>query len=665
MTVRWYSILFLMLVCSTVHAQGKLVLVGGGSEDQNSWSDEPYGWAVNQSQNKKVAVISYTEESNFIPDYFKGLGALEADNIKINSKALADQQIMYDSLMQYDVFFFKGGDQSYYYNYFKDTKTEAAIVDKFNAGGVMSGTSAGMAILSKVIYAAVGGSVYPDDVLQNFKDSDITLRNDFLPFLPGFIVDTHFTERGRIGRLLGFMANWFVTTGEKLTGIGVDDRTALCIDENNIAYVYGTGAVSFFNADQFAAYEITKVISDSVHVTQLLYGNSINLETLEIIDGPEDSLIPQLNAENGNYEVILSGSEGLSSNTAMLAYLIQDAGEPTDTVTVITEPGEAGSIIDHLRTLGAFVVVVEASATSNEDGNAETRNLIRKSKKVLFAENDDEKLFSFLEGGATGLLIKGHIRRNNMITAFVGEDSRYAGKVFPKNHLSDIYAAYYGRLNFKDGLALLPTSAIMSNTFDAASTDYYENTTAAIPFAMVSDKLKYGIYLNRNTFLRFFQKGGKNYWESTGRFTSVIAVNSGTLSAFASQPVSSSGAVRDYVGFLEMRYVLLNGTEQLVAGTPQPSEDEPYMPEIITATTEEEVLSLKVFPNPAENGIFHVRINSPQFNYTMTVSDQLGKVLQVLKSIQHEIVDLSSFAHGMYYLTIVSNNKTYTLKLIR
>ncbi|HET9054940.1 MAG TPA: T9SS type A sorting domain-containing protein, partial [Cyclobacteriaceae bacterium] len=557
--------------------------------------------------------------------------------------------------------------QSFYYNYFKDTKTEQAIVNKFNNGGVISGTSAGMAILSEVIYAALGNSLYPDDVLQNFKDPDITLRNDFLPFLPGFVVDSHLTERGRGARLMAFMANWYAATGEMLTGIGVDDRTALCIHPNNTAQVFGTGTVSFYSAAQIDAFNDTKMISDSVHVVQLLHGHSINLQTLEILAGPAETLVPAKPAETGNYQVILSGSESLSSNQTMLTYFVQEAGAATDSITVVTAPGKAGSIINRLQTLGAFVIVVETAAASNDASQAEMRNLIRKSKKVLFAENDEAGLFTFLNNGPTGTLLYNHIRRNGMITAFVGEDSRYAGKTFVTNHLTDELAAYYGRLKFTEGLNLLATSTIISNTYDASSTTFYENTTAAGPFGLVSAALKFGIYLNRNSYLRFYQQNGMNFWKSTGNFSSIVAVNSGSTNAeLASQPVNSAGATRNYVGFSALRYVLLNGNEQLLAGIPQPADDEPYTPEeIITATPEEKVLSLKVFPNPSESGIFHVRMNPAHSQSTMTVYDQFGKILQVQNSTENDVIDLSARAAGMYYLTLVSGKKIITLKLIR
>ena len=54
-----------------------------------------------------------------LPDYFMELGAVEAVNIRIDSRDLADQAIMLDSLNQYDGLFFKGGDQGRYYEYYK------------------------------------------------------------------------------------------------------------------------------------------------------------------------------------------------------------------------------------------------------------------------------------------------------------------------------------------------------------------------------------------------------------------------------------------------------------------------------------------------------------------------------------------------------------------
>jgi hypothetical protein len=51
-------------------SQGSLVLIGGGGESNDGWSDAPYSWALDQSQNRKVAVIYYSSSTSWIPEYF-------------------------------------------------------------------------------------------------------------------------------------------------------------------------------------------------------------------------------------------------------------------------------------------------------------------------------------------------------------------------------------------------------------------------------------------------------------------------------------------------------------------------------------------------------------------------------------------------------------------
>jgi cyanophycinase len=664
----WRLVFYFITIAFSIAAtaQGKLVLVGGGGETEGGWSNAPYQWAVSHSENKKVAVISYSTEDNWIPNYFKSLGAVAADNIKIDSRTLADQQTTYDLLMQYDVFFFKGGDQSNYYNFYKDTKTEQAIVDKFNTGGVMSGTSAGMAILSGVIFTAQNGSVYPDDALVNINDNDITLANDFLPFLPGIIVDTHFTERGRGVRLLAFMTNWFIHHNEMLTGIGVDDRTALCIDENNLAIVYGTGAVSIYQAESFSVYQNNKMVSDNVQASQLLHGHTIKLNSFEITNGPVTPVAPTPIEESGNYEIILSGGEGYAGNVAMLDYFVSETSEVSDSVLVVTAPGKATLYKERLDVLGASYALLEVSALANDEDQIELRNAIRTAKKVLFVENDDAPFISFLQGGPTGALLSSHIRRNKMIVGFVGEDSRYAGKTFTSNHLTDAYAAYYGRLIFKDGFALLPTSTIMSNTYDANTTDYYENTTAAVPYAMVTDKLRFGVYLNRNGYVIFRQEGGLNTWKSVGSFSTLIIENTGTTADVASQPVSGNTS-RDYVGYTNMNYYLLNGESTLFAGQPIPSTDQPYeFEERVVGIENERPASIEVFPNPSTSGLFRL-ITDGLESSTFVILNGRGEIMNS-KPIVHEsikVLDLSSQPNGLYYLIVTTGETKKVIKIIK
>jgi cyanophycinase len=661
-------LVFSTLLCSgELLGQGKLVLVGGGSESVGGWSDAPYQWAVDRSENKRVAVISYADADDFIPNYFISLGAVAADNIKIATRAEADDPQTYDLLMGYDVFFFKGGDQSVYYNEYKGTLTAKAITDKFSAGGVIGGTSAGMAILSGVIYTAENGTVYPDEALRNLNNNKMTLADDFVSIFPGFIFDSHFTERGRVGRLIPFMAHWYHKVGELLYGVGVDDRTALCIDDDRKAVVYGTGSVSFYSSSAFPLSDGELPVADAVSAMQLLHGDIVDLSDWSVISGPA-SPAGEISDEDGNYQVLLSGAEGYSVNTGFLDYLVKQTGEIDDSIIVVTAPGRAKAYIQRLESSGAKVVVIEASSTSNDESRADLRNAIRVSRKVLFVENNDNGLFSFLQGGMTGALLESHIRRNGVISAFVGENSRYAGKVWVANHLSDGLAAYYGRLQFRDGLSLLKSSVVMSNTYDPSATDFYENTTASVSWAMVAEGLKYGIYLNRGGFLKFAQDDDINYFQSFGDRSSIVLTQRGGNIAVANQPVNTSGAVRNYVGFTDFSYTLLSGSLRIDVGNPVPGLDPPYELEPTVVGVEESSMQsvVSVVPNPSRNGVFYLREGVVD-NATIIVTDLFGR--RVWEGACHSnegcVVDLSDYPDGMYLISVGSGIQRETTRVLK
>ena len=155
-----FRIILIICLCAPIilSAQGKFLLVGGGSEKDTpwSWSNMPYSWAVDQSQNKKVAIISYSESSDpeWLPAYFTKLGADEAVNFIISNRELADDEQLNAQIDAYDVVFFKGGDQFRYFELYDGTLLEETIRGIFNRGGVIAGTSAGMAILSTPFFTA-------------------------------------------------------------------------------------------------------------------------------------------------------------------------------------------------------------------------------------------------------------------------------------------------------------------------------------------------------------------------------------------------------------------------------------------------------------------------------------------------------------------------------
>ena len=93
-------------------------------------------------------------------------------------------------------------------------------------------------------------TVYSNEALQNPYNYYMTLSPSFLwtDYLGYTITDTHFAQRDRQGRLLAFMARLYSSWGVRLPqGIGLDEQTAMAIDEKGIAHVFSnTSGTAYF-----------------------------------------------------------------------------------------------------------------------------------------------------------------------------------------------------------------------------------------------------------------------------------------------------------------------------------------------------------------------------------------------------------------------------------
>ncbi len=105
---------------------------------------------------------------------------------------------------------FSGGLQSRLAAAYAGTAFERRLVNLLERGGVVGGTSAGAAVLSRTMILGSGGG--------------IAAEGQGLGLLPGAVVDQHFLRRNRLGRLLGVL-----THHPELVGFGVDEGTALVV----------------------------------------------------------------------------------------------------------------------------------------------------------------------------------------------------------------------------------------------------------------------------------------------------------------------------------------------------------------------------------------------------------------------------------------------------
>ena len=142
---------------------------------------------------------------------------------------------------------FGGGDQVRLTGVLKGTRTETAMLERFRAGAVMSGTSAGAAVMSRVMLT--GDERKPGGERPDTTQAYMTIARDNVITVDGFgfvrnaIVDQHFVRRKRNNRLLSL-----VLEHPELIGVGIDESTALVIDGRDRWSVIGASVAVIFDA---------------------------------------------------------------------------------------------------------------------------------------------------------------------------------------------------------------------------------------------------------------------------------------------------------------------------------------------------------------------------------------------------------------------------------
>jgi len=648
------KILILLFITCAIHAYsqpGKLLLVGGGSEKNGaaSWSTPAYRWA---GEGKRVAIIGVSTGS-LAPYFTQQCGAAYAKEFAVATRDSANSQVLYDTLMTYGVIFFRGGDQYDYYSLYRNTKLQEAVNFLYTNGGTICGTSAGMHILSSVVFTAQNGTAYPDDCIENPNNSDVKLADDFMNLVPGYIFDTHFAERARFGRLTAFLANYKMNKGIDITGIGMDDMTCMTVDSNMLGTVFGTGCANIYKAGSSYSLNGTKLLSDTIHVIQLLQGCTFDFTTQEVtLPALNRQLNTLLLEETGNYTILASGSNKLSENQLMLNELVNNTGLISDTVLLLTgNETLAITFKDKLIQLGAPKVVIHV-IDNEAANNPELTVKINSSKKVLFVANPTVTFNEFLTT-VNGELLFQNLHRSGMVSAFTGDDSRYAGKTIVDNYY-ELYASYYAEMTFSKGLSLLRHTVIMPNTF--YNTDMYENSASAVPYAMALDTLKFGIWLTNHNFMKYAPVNGKTTLTSFGTAPVMVIKNTGTRAGFSTQTGSGSNTKpRMIAGFEQLELALIDYTNPFNMGN------------VSTAGINLSMESTKIAisPNPVAD-ILNVAFMEGNFSWEIinTKGQRLNYGTSANQSIQ---LNVEGLIPGMYFLKAldIKNQKVCINKFIK
>jgi len=179
-----------------------------------------------------VAMANDTEE--LFEQYekaFRSLGVKHLYNLEINERGEATLPSKVKILDDASGVFFTGGDQIKITSQIGDTPIFERIREIYDDGGVIAGTSAGAAVMSETMLVEGG------DENSHVIRGSVRMAPG-LGLIAGVVIDQHFMERGRFGRLIGAVAQ-----NPKNLGIGIDEQTAIVVERGNGFYVLGSGGV--------------------------------------------------------------------------------------------------------------------------------------------------------------------------------------------------------------------------------------------------------------------------------------------------------------------------------------------------------------------------------------------------------------------------------------
>ena len=127
--------------------------------------------------------------------------------------------------------FMTGGNQLRLSSMIGGTHLADAILARFRDGAVVAGTSAGASAISSHMIAFGASGATPKHRMAQIAAG--------LGLLPGVIVDQHFQQRNRLGRLLSLIAQ-----NPMLLGLGVDEDTAGVVGPDQVMEVIGRGSIT-------------------------------------------------------------------------------------------------------------------------------------------------------------------------------------------------------------------------------------------------------------------------------------------------------------------------------------------------------------------------------------------------------------------------------------
>lgn len=265
---------------------GTLIAIGGNEDKTGNL--EVLRRIINEGKGDEthieVVTTASDEPQEMAKTYkqaFQTIGVNRCEVMNITNRDEANNPKYLERINEADIIFFTGGDQLRLTSLLGGSIFLKAVKENYRSGTVIAGTSAGAAVLSDTM-------IYEGDSRESLLKGKVHLTSGF-GLVRNVIFDTHFMDRGRIGRL--FQA---VASNPTNIGVGLNEDTSVVMrKDSHTMEAVGSGQVIIVDGSKLKSTNISKVDTgmpiaiENIIVHSLVAGYRFDLENGRFIT-PEE-----------------------------------------------------------------------------------------------------------------------------------------------------------------------------------------------------------------------------------------------------------------------------------------------------------------------------------------------------------------------------------------
>lgn len=246
--------------------KGNLIIIGGAEDKKGEKEILKEVCSKIDKENEKLVIATIATElpkevGAEYTDIFKKLGVKNIDILDIAQRDDACRESNVALIKNASLVFFTGGDQLRITSLVGGTPLYDALKQSVENGCVFVGTSAGASVVSDTMIITGEDEESPKKWTLKMSPG--------LGLIKDVIIDQHFAQRGRIGRLLTGVAE-----NPESLGIGIDEDTAIMVNPKAEFQVIGSGAVyvidgssiSYTNVSEQYPEEVLSMFDIKMHV---------------------------------------------------------------------------------------------------------------------------------------------------------------------------------------------------------------------------------------------------------------------------------------------------------------------------------------------------------------------------------------------------------------